>query len=204
MINYIYNSCCSMFNVIKRCYITQTARFFICISIVVFGAVSALFKELPDVVNANFIYNICTYGDINPLAYIIRLCMLNIGLFIFAYMAIYHYCVFLLNMGILYTYSLIIFRIVYASILISPLYGLLFLIFYILPIVVVCLFAYITTILYVYELSGYVVNKRAKINVSVYTSNLIKVVGTRCAISTVFGIVLHLIIHIIVVFIVSM
>ncbi len=197
------NSFCSIFHTLKRCYMMHTARFYICLSVVVVGAISAMFKELPEVTTANFIYNICINGAVNPLVYIIRLCILNCILFLCAYMAIYHYFVFLLNIGVLYAYSIIIFRIVYGAIATSPLYGIIYLL-YILPIVIVGFFAYITTLFYVYEMSGYMINKRAKINVSIYTSRLARLVVARCLCSTIFAVVLHLLIHLIAVLIMAM
>ncbi|MFI3229178.1 MAG: hypothetical protein R3Y23_03315 [Bacillota bacterium] len=178
-------------------------RFYICLVLVVCGALSALFKEFPDEVSCNFIYNICVDEATNPLAYIIWLCILNAILFLSAYMAIYHYGVYLLNLGILYVYSLAIFRLAFASVFISPLFGTIYLILFIIPVVVVAFLSYVTVLMHVYDLSGYVINKRAKINVSVYTSKLVKVVCSRCAISVAFGVILQLLLHCTVLIIVS-
>ena len=198
MINKILWGLKTTYNDIKNAVLERKTHFYICLGAFLIGllvAISRDFSEFEE--TTNFVFVVLKVNT-SPIPQLLRVLLWTLLVYVAIYLSALHFCVFLtLVYGGIFLASYLVWHYTFTAIAVDALTGVLFMIFYILPTIIVTFCAVVVVTGRIYDLAGYTYNRKCRVNIACHHCAVCKEIKPIFIINILSNLALWLIFYLI-------
>ena len=198
MINKILWGLKTTYNDIKNAVLERKTHFYICLGAFLIGLLLAVSRDFSEVEETtNFVFVVLKVNT-SPIPQLLRVLLWSALVYVAIYLSALHFCVFVVMVyGGIFLASYLMWCYTFTAIAVDALTGVLFMIFYILPTIIVTFCAIVIITGRIYDLAGYAYNRKCRVNIACHHRAVCNEIKPIFIVNILFNLVWWLIFYLI-------
>lgn len=186
------------YNDVKNAVLKRKTHFYICLGAFLIGMLVAVSKDFSEIEETtNFVFVVLKVNT-SPISYLLKILLWSVLVYIVIYLSALHFFVFVVTIyGGIFLASYLICFYTFSAIAVDTFTGILFMIFYILPVAIVTFCSIVVATGKIYDLAGYSYNRKCRVNLACHHRTICNQIKPIFIVNMLFNLLCWLILYLI-------